>query len=118
MVSDIVKLDLLLNHNPVTSLATLVHRSKAQAYANQAVKRVKTNLPAQLFAVPIQVAIGSKILARETKSAYRKDVTAKLYGGDQTRKDKLLKKQVKGKKRLAAQGRVHLSPTLIQNLLK
>jgi len=116
--SDIVKLDLLLNHNPVASLATLVHRSKAQTYANQAVKRVKTNLPAQLFAVPIQVAIGSKILARETKSAYRKDVTAKLYGGDQTRKDKLLKKQAKGKKRLAAQGRVHLSPTLIQNLLK
>lgn len=116
--SDIVKLDLLLNHSPVASLATLVHRSKTQAYANQAVKRVKINLPAQLFAVPIQVAVGSKILARETKSAYRKDVTAKLYGGDQTRKDKLLKKQVKGKKRLAAQGRVHLSPTLIQNLLK
>jgi GTP-binding protein LepA len=89
-----------LNHRPIEPLSKLIIRPKAQLAARALAKKLKTLIPRQQFEIAVQVAIGSKIIARETIKALRKDVTAKLYGGDQTRKDKLLQKQKKGKKRL------------------
>ncbi len=115
--ADIVKLQVLLSRQPVDSLSQLVIKSKAQKIAGKLAKKLKQLIPRQQFEVPIQIAIGGKIIARETIKAYRKDVTAKLYGGDQTRKDKLLKKQKKGKKRLKQIGRLHLPPEVFKAAL-
>jgi GTP-binding protein LepA len=106
--ANIVKLEVLINRQAVDPLAVLVVRSQAQPVAKNLAKKLKAVIPRQQFEVPIQIALGGKILARETIKAFRKDVTAKLYGGDQTRKDKLLKKQKKGKKRLKRIGKIIL----------
>ncbi len=120
---DIVKLDILVHHQPVDALSRLVVRSQAVPLARRLVAKLKDILPPQQFAVPIQAAIGpanggaaGHIIARETKPALRKDVTAKLYGGDQTRKDKLLKKQKKGKKLLAQTASVHVPGHVLTQL--
>jgi len=112
--ADIVKLQVLLSRQPVDSLSQLVIKSKAQKIAGKLAKKLKQLIPRQQFEVPVQIAIGGKIIARETIKAFRKDVTAKLYGGDQTRKDKLLKKQKKGKKRLKQIGRLNLPPEVFK----
>ena len=106
--NQIVKLEVLLNRQIIEPLSVLTIRSAAQKLALKLVKKLKAVLPRQQFEVPIQVALGGQVLARETLKAYRKDVTAKLYGGDETRKMKLLEKQKKGKKRLKTFGRVAL----------
>ncbi|MFC1627293.1 translation elongation factor 4 [Patescibacteria group bacterium] len=107
--ADVVKLTVLLNKEPVEPLSVLVVRSKALNLAKKLAKKLKKAIPRQQFEVPIQVALGGKVLARETIKAFRKDVTAKLYGGDPTRRQKLLKKQKKGKKRMKQIGKVTLS---------
>ena len=92
---DAVKLDILIHHEPVEALSQMVVRSQAQLIGRAMVKKLKEVIPRQQFEVAIQAAVGGNIVARETIGSYRKDVIAKLYGGDQTRKDKLLKKQKK-----------------------
>lgn len=101
-----VKLEVFINKKKVESFSRLVEKSKAENLARKLAEKLKAIIPRQLFEVPIQIALNNKIVARETIKAYRKDVTAKLYGGDQTRKDKLLEKQKKGKKRMKKIGEV------------
>jgi GTP-binding protein LepA len=113
-----VKLSILVNKEPVEALSQIIVREKAEEYGRNFAKKLKDVIPRQLFEIPIQAAIGGKIVARETIKAFRKDVTAKLYGGDRTRKLKLLEKQKKGKERRKQFGNVEIPQEAFMAVLK
>ena len=116
--SDLVKVNILVNTEPVDALAFMAHRTQVEARARHICERLKGLIPRHMFKIPIQAAIGGKVIARETIAALRKDVTAKCYGGDVSRKRKLLDKQKEGKKRMRQFGRVEIPQTAFINALK
>lgn len=116
--SDLVKLDVLLNGDQIDALSFIIHSEKAYAKARKIAEKLKDNIPRQLFEIPIQMAIGGKVIARETVKAMRKDVLAKCYGGDITRKKKLLEKQKEGKKRMRQFGSVEVPQEAFMAVLK
>ncbi|MGE4285750.1 MAG: translation elongation factor 4 [Phycisphaerae bacterium] len=116
--SDLVKIDILVNKVPVDALSIIVHRANSEARGRKLIIKLRQAIPRQQFEVPLQVAIGGKIIARETIKAYRKDVTSKLYGGDITRKMKVLKKQKEGKKRMKSIASVQIPQEAFMSVLK
>ena len=116
--ADLVKVDLLINHTPVDAFSTIVHRSQADFYGRRMTEKLRQLIPRQMFDVPIQAAVGGRVLSRETVKARRKDVLAKCYGGDITRKRKLLEKQKEGKKKMKSIGRVEVPQEAFVSALK
>ncbi|KAM4621550.1 translation factor GUF1, mitochondrial isoform 5-T5 [Polymixia lowei] len=116
--ADLIKMDILLNGRSVEELTTIVHRDRAYSAGKAMCERLKDSIPRQMFEIAVQAAIGSKVIARETIKAYRKNVLAKCYGGDITRKMKLLKKQAEGKKKMRRIGNVEVPKDAFMNVLK
>jgi GTP-binding protein LepA len=115
---DLLKMDILVNSKVVAPLAVMVHRKEAEVKGRHICEKLKELIPRQMFEIAVQASLGARVIARETISAYRKDVTEKLYGGDRTRRMKLLKKQAKGKKRMKMVGNVEIPQSAFLNILK